>query len=304
MDESTRQMYINIIQLRIKRMSNGTLNLSGLGLPEIPIPLPETLIELNCSNNQLTALPPLPPTLEVLIVRNNHLTSLNGLHENIIHIEADYNRLTSLPELPSQLNHLGCDYNNLTSLPPLPQSLRWLSCMVNPISTLPPLPPKLNLLNCAYNELESLPPLPTKLTWMQCGGNPLREPFQSFQKQFLSQTTDPKVFVSHVNKYYEQQERIKESLVMRKYDPKRIQANLERNAVNLSNGLNENVWNKYYSRRGEVWTEGTGTQYGPWFEGKRIGGSERSGNERSGKERSGKKTRKIKNKQKYSRKRY
>jgi hypothetical protein len=129
---------------------------------------------------------------------------------------------------------------------------------------------------------------------MQCSGNPFIEPIKSYVRQYLSQTTNPKEFIKYVNAYLLQKEAIKEGLIMRKYDPKRIQANLERNVINLSNGLSNQLWETYFERRGEVWTEGVGTKKG----------GERSGRERSGTKRSGSKTRKTKNKQKYSRKRY
>jgi Leucine-rich repeat (LRR) protein len=93
---------------RIANMRDGVLDLSNLGLTELP-PLPPTLVELDCRGNQLTELPQLvsedPSTLEYLNCRDN--------------------QLTELPQLPSTLVGLGCDNNQLTELPQLPSTLMY-----------------------------------------------------------------------------------------------------------------------------------------------------------------------------------
>jgi hypothetical protein len=88
------------------------LDLSASGLQgELPLPPQLMVTWLNCSNNQLTALPELPASLTVLYCY--------------------YNQLAVLPELPDNLTKLFCGNNQLTALPVLPASLIELRCIGN-----------------------------------------------------------------------------------------------------------------------------------------------------------------------------
>jgi Leucine-rich repeat (LRR) protein len=121
---------------RIANMRDGVLDLSNLGLTELP-PLPPTLVELDCRGNQLTELPQLvsedPSTLKYLYCEGNQLTSLPQLPSTLRHLNCHSNQLTSLPQLPSTLSELHCSYNQLTSLPQLPSTLNYLDYGYNPI---------------------------------------------------------------------------------------------------------------------------------------------------------------------------
>ncbi len=55
------------------KIENGVLNVSNMGLTELP-ELPENLQDLNCINNQLTELPELPENLQKLSCSSNQLT--------------------------------------------------------------------------------------------------------------------------------------------------------------------------------------------------------------------------------------
>ncbi|MCB0795966.1 MAG: hypothetical protein KDB88_14620, partial [Flavobacteriales bacterium] len=99
-----------------------------------------SLVELNCSQNELTQLPDLPPGLEEL--------RCNG------------NDLTALPPLPATLSNLRCGSNQLTALPTLPPALSYLDCAQNQLGALPTLPNGLGSLYCGNNLLTSLPTLP------------------------------------------------------------------------------------------------------------------------------------------------
>ncbi len=78
--------------------------------------LPNTLIELNCQSNRLTALPsPLPHDLKVLDCTGNYLTALpSPLPENLEKLYCNANDgLHWLPNLPSSIKNLSVDVNNL-----------------------------------------------------------------------------------------------------------------------------------------------------------------------------------------------
>jgi len=77
----------------------------------------ENVIELNCSNRQLTSLPQLP-NCQILYCHNNQLTSLPHF-PNCKALNCSNNQLTSLPQLPNCIL-LWCYDNQLTSLPQLP----------------------------------------------------------------------------------------------------------------------------------------------------------------------------------------
>jgi Leucine-rich repeat (LRR) protein len=126
---------------RIANMRNGELDLSNLGLTELP-PLvfedPSTLRHLYCYDNQLTSLPQLPSTLVSLYCMGNQLTHLPPLPPTLVELSCRDNQITKLPQLgsegtPSTLRSLNCSNNQLTELPQLPSTLKYLNCEDNPL---------------------------------------------------------------------------------------------------------------------------------------------------------------------------
>lgn len=230
--------------------ATGKLDVYGMQLTSLP-PLPANLRELNCGNNNLTELPALPKGLQILNCAEN--------------------KLTSLPYLPPNLVRLICTNNNLTKLPALPASLR--------------------VLECSHNKLISLPKLPDLTNFDSLFGNNFIEPFRSLVQDYQSRkrkiltdsayTRDPQLyvlahhsallteFIQNVNAV--SKEPLKENLIAARFSTKAIQRNLNRNQVNPNNTLSEANWDKYFTRRGEVWTQGVGQAYGPWRGGKRSG---------------------------------
>jgi len=127
----------------------------------------ENVIELNCSNRQLTSLPQLP-NCQILICDNNQITSLPQLPNCRILICSN-NQLPSLPHLPN-CNYMHCSNNQLPSLPPLP-NCRELFCYNNQLPSLPQLP-NCRILYCYKNRLTSLPQL-TNCQILYCYNNQL-----------------------------------------------------------------------------------------------------------------------------------
>ncbi len=133
--------------------------------------LPTSLIEFDCDYNSLTSLPALPNSLTMLGCYTNSLTSLPTLPSSLTHLDCSNNSLTNLPFLPNSLTYLGCSNNSLTSLPLLPNSLTDLYCNNNSLTSLPPLPNLISDLYCSWNSLTSLPSLPNSLTRLDCSYN-------------------------------------------------------------------------------------------------------------------------------------
>ncbi len=191
-------------------------------------PLPNGIVELYCNDNNLTSLPTLPSTLKKLVCVNN--------------------KLTTLPTLPNGLTHLHCGNNRLRTLPHLPETLQMFSC-------------KSNLFEGYLKELLD----PYSREWMRISLYPqrgLREP----KEAILGRLTQE--IVPRVNQLLDRQESIKEELIAARFDPRKIQANMNRNQVNMEGELSDANWDKYFTRRGEVWTHGVGQAYGPWKGGK------------------------------------
>jgi Leucine-rich repeat (LRR) protein len=253
---------------RIQQMNphTGELDLDELNLVELP-PLPEGVRQLYCSANQLARLPPLPSTL--------------------IHLSCNNNKLVTLPPLPSTLRRLGCASNKLITLPPLPETLTHLICYNNRLTSLPELPKNLQLLNCMGNKLVTLPRLPESLTQLIYTKNPFKEPLKTFLREYEKEyrnTDSPEArlrlmenLLHKIRNYQMLTNKKLEAAIKYKYHPNRIQRHMDRNQVNKEGYMSEENWEKYFTRRGEVWTEGVGQAYGPWMGGKTRGGKTRGG---------------------------
>jgi Leucine-rich repeat (LRR) protein len=137
-----------------------SIDLSDLDLSTLP-PLPAGLIELDVSENALTALPEhLPRDLQQLDASQNALTALpEHLPPGLQTLDASQNALTALPEhLPLGLQHLDVSQNALTALPePLPLGLQGLDASQNELTALPEhLPRYLRHLHVSQNALTTL----------------------------------------------------------------------------------------------------------------------------------------------------
>lgn len=130
-----------------------------------------SLTSLNCTNNNLTALPDrLPSKIQSLNIEHNKITHLKNLPNTLKQLDCSNNELTSLPELPFSLLMLDCSYNKIVVLPLL-NNLTSLFCTNNLLTVLPPLPSGLEGLVCSYNQLKVLPSLPKSLIRVSCQYN-------------------------------------------------------------------------------------------------------------------------------------
>jgi uncharacterized repeat protein (TIGR01451 family) len=156
--------------------------------------LPQGLLYLDCSINQLTQLPLLPQGLLNFSCASNQITQLPQLPGGLINLSCNSNYLTQLPTLPNTLTYLACGNNTLISIPPIPSSLITLYCANNNLNYLFPNTNNLMQLTCSNNPLNgslpilnnglynlycenigatNLPTLPPTLDLLYCGGNPL-----------------------------------------------------------------------------------------------------------------------------------
>lgn len=146
------------------------LDCSANNLTAIPT-LPQSLLYFNCSQNQITSIPILPNSLLVFDCSFNELSTLPVLPSTLETLKCYDNNLTALPTLPTLLQVLHCGGNLINPLPSLPQLLKELDCKGLGLQTLPSLPFTLEILSCPYNELTSLPFLPSSLVKLQAFNN-------------------------------------------------------------------------------------------------------------------------------------
>jgi uncharacterized repeat protein (TIGR01451 family) len=135
--------------------------------------LPQSLLELHCYNDLLSALPVLPLSLQVLVCGNNSLPILPVLPPSLVELRCYNNLLPVLPVFPSTLQYLDCSSNQLPGLPAIPASLNFINCGSNVITALPFLTNGVEVLLCDHNVITNLPSLPLSLRTLNCGSNPL-----------------------------------------------------------------------------------------------------------------------------------
>lgn len=130
-----------------------TLIFSGQSLSVLPY-LPEGVISLDCSHNNLTFIE-LPNSLQTLICNDNKLNILN-LPSGITYLNYNKNEI-KLDSFPTGLTYLNCGDNLISYLPTLPIGLNYLNIADNLISTdLTNLPSSLTYLNINNNEISNL----------------------------------------------------------------------------------------------------------------------------------------------------
>ena len=120
-------------------------------------PLPEGIWQMDVSNNRLEtlAMSALPSSLNI---RNNRLQSLPGL-EGVNFLDCSENQLEALPALPEYLFSLVCDNNLIESIPTIPPYMQTLQIRNNLLTQLPEIPESLLNLIVSGNQLRSLPVL-------------------------------------------------------------------------------------------------------------------------------------------------
>lgn len=140
-----------------------TLHFTFAGVQKVfAQPLPEGLVNLNLSHNNLPLIPErfIPASVTRLWLADNTLTALPrsfcATQRNLIYLNLDRNRIEALPDL--------------SALP-----IRWLRLNRNRLTGLPALPETLERLYLNNNRLQSLPDLPAGIKHLSLSGNPLRE---------------------------------------------------------------------------------------------------------------------------------
>lgn len=118
------------VELEILELRNGEYKV-------IPT-LPQNIIKINMSNNQINVIPDqFPETLEGLVLSQNRIEEICTLPPRLLYLYIDHNNIHYLPELPSTITDLYIESNTLYQLPILPDSLIELNCEDNCIAHFP-----------------------------------------------------------------------------------------------------------------------------------------------------------------------
>lgn len=142
-----------------------TLHFTFAGVQKVLAqPLPEGLVNLNLSENDLPLIPEnfIPKSVTRLWLQDNLLTQLpksfTANQTKLIYLNLDRNRLEALPDLSGlPIRWLRLNHNRLTKLPTLPESLERLYLNNNNLQSLPELPAGLKHLSLSDNPLRDVP---------------------------------------------------------------------------------------------------------------------------------------------------
>ena len=154
MFKSTRNKIITAIN-DSKLNKSRTLNLSDLGLTEIPIEVSKlTHIEtINLNNNRIKNLRNLPQNLISLFASNNIIDSLEGIPPSIVMLYLDNNNLNCITLKPfNNIMCISCHHNRIRLVEHIPETLNIALFGNNSFEVLPDFKNVSNL-NVSYNNL-------------------------------------------------------------------------------------------------------------------------------------------------------
>ena len=164
--------YYSILHLPRNFVFSGNLDLSNMGLTELPDMSTVTILgSFICYHNQLTSLTGAPKHVGGdFNCDNNQLTSLTGAPKQVGgEFTCNHNQLTSLTGAPENVGwNFYCDHNQLTSLIGAPKHVGGgFSCGANQLTSLIGAPENVGgNFYCDYNQLTSLTGVPKHV-----GGN-------------------------------------------------------------------------------------------------------------------------------------
>jgi hypothetical protein len=111
----------------VKQVINMELDLSLRDLRELPLYVPEYVIELDCAYNKISCLPKKYVMLEILWCSHNQLTTIPDTYVKLNNLICNDNNLIRIPSTLVSLRTLDCDNNEDLEVPWLP-NLKHLSC--------------------------------------------------------------------------------------------------------------------------------------------------------------------------------
>jgi len=113
--------FLNLSRLKFVEMNEGVLDKMELisfycintDIKRLP-QLPDSVLYLNLTRNQLIELPELPKNLKWLSCSQNNLSELPGLPETLVELWCSQNNIKELPKLPDGVKQLISDTRNFS----------------------------------------------------------------------------------------------------------------------------------------------------------------------------------------------
>lgn len=158
-----------------KRDKGRTLNLSDLGLTEIPMEVSKlTHIEtINLNNNKIKTLRNLPHNLISLFASNNLIDSLDGLPTSVVMLYLDNNNLNYISlKSYNNLVCISCHHNRIKAVNDIPDTLNVALFGNNAFEVLPNFK-NVSTLNVSYNNLDEFI-FPKAVVEVDVSGNNLK----------------------------------------------------------------------------------------------------------------------------------
>ena len=138
--------------------------------------LPDTLTNLEATNNKFNEIKNIPDSVKILNLSNNLITNIVKLPNNLKKLILQNNKITSLVNIdyPNTMTELEMEYNYLESIPlNLPESLKGLFLDNNKISVLNNCPPNLEVLSCDSNQIHTIENVSKNLLELHISDNQL-----------------------------------------------------------------------------------------------------------------------------------
>ncbi|AYV78476.1 MAG: hypothetical protein Edafosvirus14_23 [Edafosvirus sp.] len=157
--------------------------------------LPQSLIQIDISNNRLIGLDNLPDGIETLSCTDNYIEEHNikQLPKGLKKLDISNNKLSSVPKFNEGLMRLDISSNIVHKIDNLPDSITELDCSSCDIKVVCKFPPKIEkfisfynhmiyikefpeslvYLDISNNNLSKIPPLPPKITFLDISKNDL-----------------------------------------------------------------------------------------------------------------------------------
>lgn len=174
-----------ILKERLDEIQNTpkkTLDISNLGLKELPANLPDKIKRLNCSGNPLISINKLPSSLKILHCCNTFIRQLDNIPDGLIKLYCINTHIMSLNNLPNSLKVLVADEcSNIQAITFLPSSLQVLSLEKTSIKSIKYFPSTLRKLFLRKTNLEYVPEIPNGVVQMYC-------PIKYSQRNLLKMT--------------------------------------------------------------------------------------------------------------------
>jgi hypothetical protein len=125
--------------------------------------LPNNIIQADLSNCSITKRPQGAPNLKVLKISRNKISSIDDFHETLLELDCSINEIVIIKNPPPKLIALSAYYNKIKFVVKLPEDIQTLDLSNNELCWISKFPDKIKSVDLANNNLKDIKPLPDSL---------------------------------------------------------------------------------------------------------------------------------------------